>query len=326
MTAVTTTNTAQIAVEYFSDDVINSFIASRHGAANSQRTYRNAVKRMIQFFALKDCAAPTTSDFDAFINTLRGENKSDSTIRLYNTVGKMFFGYLEKHGVYRNVTADSEPLRLKKKIAHKKDALSKAQAQKLLAEVVGEDIISLRDKAIIALCLTCGLRTVEVERANVEDLTDCGNYFTLEVMGKGSTQKDATVKVAPRTAQLIQKYLAARGNVVTDKLFSSEAQTPLFTSESNNSSKGKRLSSQSVGKMIKARLKKSGINSKKITAHSTRHFAATCAIMAGVDIREVSAMLRHSSINVTMTYLHDISLQSRRAELTVADNLFGCVA
>lgn len=115
MTAVTTTNTAQIAVEYFSDDVINSFIASRHGAANSQRTYRNAVKRMIQFFALKDCAAPTTSDFDAFINTLRGENKSDSTIRLYNTVGKMFFGYLEKHGVYRNVTADSEPLRLKKK-------------------------------------------------------------------------------------------------------------------------------------------------------------------------------------------------------------------
>ena len=326
MTAVTTTNTAIIAVEYFSNDIINAFIASRHGSANSQRTYRNAVKRMIQFFAIKGCAAPTTSDFDAFINTLRGENKSDSTLRLYNTVGKLFFNFLEKHGVYRNVTADSEPLRLKKKLAHKKDALSKAQAQKLLASVVGEDVISLRDKAIIALCLTCGLRTCEVERANVEDLTDCGNYFTLEVMGKGSTSKDATVKVSPMTAQLIQKYLAARGNVGKEKLFSSEAQTPLFTSESNNSSKGKRLSAQSVGKMIKARLKAIGINSKKITAHSTRHFAATCAIMAGVDIREVSAMLRHSSLNVTLCYLHDVSLQTRRAELAVADSLFGGVA
>lgn len=327
MTAITKVdNTAIISVEYFSDDVIQAFVASRHGSANSARTYKNAVKRLVKFFAVNKIAAPTTADVDSFINTLRAESKSASTIRLYNTVTKMFFAFLEKNRIYRNVAADCEPLKLRKASTHAKNALTQNQAQMLLKSITGDSVIALRDKAIVALCLQCGLRTIEVERANVEDLTDAGDYYTLAVMGKGHESKDQTVKVARPVATLICKYLAARGQVDKDNLTSKNEETPLFTSTARNSSKGKRLSAQSVGKMIKARMKAIGINSKAITAHSTRHFAATCAIKAGVDLREVSAMLRHSSINVTMTYLHDISLETRRAELAVADSLFGGVA
>lgn len=327
MTAITKVdNTAIINVEYFSDDVIQAFVASRHGSANSARTYKNAVKRLVKFFAVNKIAAPTTADVDSFINTLRAESKSASTIRLYNTVTKMFFAFLEKNRIYRNVAADCEPLKLRKSSTHAKNALTQNQAQMLLKSIAGDSVIALRDKAIVALCLQCGLRTVEVERANVEDLTDAGDYYTLAVMGKGHESKDQTVKVARPVATLIYKYLAARGQVDKDNLTSKNKETPLFTSTARNSSNGKRLSAQSVGKMIKARMKAIGINSKAITAHSTRHFAATCAIKAGVDLREVSAMLRHSSINVTMTYLHDISLETRRAELAVADSLFGGVA
>ena len=327
MTAITKVdNTAIISVEYFSDDVIQAFVASRHGSANSARTYKNAVKRLVKFFAVNKIAAPTTADIDSFINTLRAESKSASTIRLYNTVTKMFFEYLEKNRIYRNVAADCEPLKLRKASTHAKNALTQNQAQMLLKSIAGDSVIALRDKAIVALCLQCGLRTIEVERANVEDLTDAGDYYTLAVMGKGHESKDQTVKVARPVATLICKYLAARGEVDKDNLTSKNEETPLFTSTARNSSNGKRLSAQSVGKMIKARMKAIGINSKAITAHSTRHFAATCAIKAGVDLREVSAMLRHSSINVTMTYLHDISLETRRAEMAVADSLFGGVA
>ena len=63
-------------------------------------------------------------------------------------------------------------------------------------------------------------------------------------------------------------------------------------------------------------------DNKRITAHSCRHYAATTAIESGVDIREVSEMLRHTSVVVTSTYLHDLSLETRRAELAVADALF----
>ena len=323
MTALTKTdNTAIINVEYFSDDVIQEFVSSKHGSANSQRTYKNALRRLIKFFAANNITAPTTTDVDNFINSLRTARKSDSTIRLYCTVAKMFFRFTAKKNLYPDVAADCEPLKLKKSITHKKNALNKNQAQKLLAAIVGNDEKSLRDKAIIALSLTCGLRTCEIERANVEDLQAAGDYYELKVMGKGDVTKGAVVKVALQTARLIEKYLAVRASVVPDNSFSTAQETPLFTSTARNSSNGRRLTAQSVGKMIKARLKAIGIDSKKITAHSTRHFAATCAIKAGVDIREVSAMLRHSSINVTMTYLHDISFETRRAELTVADSLF----
>ena len=330
MTALTKVNmTAINNVEYFSDDVINAFIASRHGSANSQRTYRNGVKVLLKYFAVNGITQPETADVDNFVNQLRAENKSASTIRLYNTIAHMFFTFLERQGIYRNIAADCEPLRLKKSMTHKRDALTQKQAQNLIASIKGDDIISLRDKAIVGLCLSCGLRTVEISRANVEDLENCGDYYELRLQGKGCTSKDdagQVVKVSLTVATIIFKYLVVRGKVEKDSLYSKAAETPLFTSTSNNSSKGKRLSAQSVGKMIKARLKSIGVNSRCISAHSCRHFAATCAIKAGVDLREVSAMLRHSSINVTMTYLHDISLQTRRAELTVADTLFGGAA
>ena len=135
--------------------------------------------------------------------------------------------------------------------------------------------------------------------------------------------KDEIVKVAEPVAELINAYLELRGTVADDE--------PLFISTSHNvkwtaNSYGHRLSEQSVGKMIKAAMKRVGINDKKITAHSTRHYAATCAIRNGIDIRECAAFLRHSSIVVTSTYLHDISLETRKAELCVANSLFGSAA
>ena len=330
MTAITkTTDTAIIAVEYFSAAVINAFVASRHGSANTSRTYRNAVKVLMKYFALHGITAPTTADIDGFINELRSAGKSASTQRLYVTCTKMFFAFLHKQGIYRDVAQDSEPLRIKKSMTHKRDALTIEQAQQLLAAIVGNDEKSLRDKAICALCLQCGLRTVELERANVEDLTDAGGYYELRVQGKGDASKadGGIVKVAPVVANMIFAYWAARGDKVKkDALYSTDEQTPAFSSTARNASSQKRLSAQSVGKMIKSRLKKIGVDNKRITAHSARHLCATQAIKNGCDLREVSAMLRHSSLNVTMTYLHDIDLQTRRAELSVADTLFGGVA
>ena len=318
----TVDNAAVISAENFGDTTIENFIASRHSSENTAKTYLNSIRQLLKYFETNKITTPETCDVDNFINTLRAENKSAATIRLYNTVTKMFFEYLEKKNIYKNIAADCSPLKLRKASTHAKNALTKNQAQSLLKSIAGDSVMALRDKAIVALCLQCGLRTVEVERANVEDLTDAGDYYTLAVMGKGHESKDQMVKVARPVATLIYKYLAARGEVDKDNHTSKKFETPLFTSTARNASSGKRLSAQSVGKMIKARMKAIGIDSKKITAHSTRHFAATCAIKSGVDLREVSAMLRHSSLNVTMTYLHDISLESRRAELAVADALF----
>ena len=320
MTAITRLNDAAIVnVEYFSDTTIDGFVASRHGSANSCKTYRNTTRRLVKYFAVNGIVQPTTADFDAYINTLRASGKSASTLRLYSTVGKMFFAYLEKQGIYRDVTKDAAPLKLRKSKTHNKKALTDTQAKLLLAAVKGDNEIALRDRCIVALALQTGLRTVEIERANIGDLKDEDGYYSLAVQGKGRLAKDEFVKVASPVAKLIRAYLNLRG--VADE------NAPLFTSTSHNvgwtkNQYGVRLSAQSIGKLIKSYMKTAGINDTQITAHSTRHYAATTAIKAGVDIREVSAMLRHTSITITATYLHDLSLETRRAELAVADVLF----
>ena len=162
-------NTEVISVENFGDTTIEGFIASRHSAPNTQKTYRSSVRQLLKFFKVNNITAPATADVDAYINSLRAAKKSDKTIRLYSTTMKLYFAYLEKQGIYRDVAADMEPLKLRKATTHNKKSLSDMQAKKLLAVFKGDDIISLRNKAIIALCLTCGLRTVEVARANVGD-------------------------------------------------------------------------------------------------------------------------------------------------------------
>lgn len=329
------TDTAIANVEYFSDTTIDAFVASRHGSDNTCKTYRNTTLRLVKYFAVNGITQPTTADFDAYINTLRTAGKSASTLRLYSTVGKLFFAFLEKQGIYRDVTKDAAPLKLRKSLTHNKKALTDAQAKRLLAAVKGDDEIARRDRCIIALALCTGLRTCEISRANVKDFQQDVGYWTLAVQGKGRLTADETVKVAPAVAELINAYLALRGNVQDDE--------PLFISASHNvkwtaNSYGRRLSEQSVGKMIRSYMIKVGIvkpaekdkNGKikrsPISAHSTRHYAATKAIKLGCDIRECAAFLRHSSIVVTSTYLHDISLETRKAELSVANSLFGSAA
>ena len=319
MKALATIDTSAVAkVEFFGDSVIDEFIASRHASDNTNRTYRNALRQLLKFFAANNISVPTESDIDGFINGLKAQKKSAATLRLYTTVTKSFFAFTARRGYFANVAADVT-LKLRKTQTHAKRALTAEQAKALLASVEGDSLLSRRDRAIIALALTCGLRTVEISRADRGDLRDdsCGGYF-LSVQGKGRITKDAVVRVAPTVAKLIDSYLSLRGEVDSD--------TPLFLSESN-SNRGVRLSVQSVQKMIRRRMKTIGVYAKGvISPHSTRHFCATQAIRAGVDIREVSAMLRHSNLTVTTIYLHDLSVESRTAEMTVAASLFGGAA
>ena len=312
-------NTNIIGVENFSDSAIDEFIASRHGSQNTNRTYRNAVNQLLKFFNAKSISEPKTADVDNFINSLRVAKKSEKTIRLYNAVVRLFFAFLGKRGVYRDVAADAAPLKIRKSSTHAKKALTTEQAKKLMSAVKGDSIIERRDRAILALALSTGVRTCEISRADRGDFQEDNGFWTLAVVGKGHEKADAAVKVDNRVAELILSYLDLRGGV--------DDSEPLFASTSRNAnwqknSYGNRLSEQSIGKMIKRYMKSVGIDDRKITAHSTRHFAATCAIKAGVDMREVAAMLRHTSILITSIYLHDLSLQTRRAELAVANKLF----
>ena len=301
-----------MSAEKFGDAIIAEFIASRHASENTAKTYRVGIRALLKFFAANKITQPAESDVDNFVTAIKS-SKSASTARLYTTTCKLFFSFLSRRGYYRDVAADVQ-LRLPKSQTHSKRALSAVQAQKLLASVRGDDSLSRRNRAIIALCLCCGLRTCEVSRINVGDFSS--NFALLNVRGKGG--KVAAVKIPRQVISILSSYLDVRGNV--------DGDSPLFVSASNQN-RGVRLSVQSVQLVIKKYMTAAGVYEKfTVTCHSTRHFAATQALRNGVGIREVSQMLRHTSLTTTLVYLHDISLETRRAESSVADSLFGNAA
>ena len=295
-----------VSPENFGERVIGAFIANRHILPTSRRTYQNAIRQLTKYFYRQGIKVLTQTDIDFFIDSLTG--KTQATIRLYVTVTKLFFSYLSKRGLYPNIAADVR-LKMRKTRSHVKKSLTLVDAQKLFSAVKGENEIARRDKAILALALTTGLRTCEISRADIGDIEKVNEQFFLSVQGKGRVSKDAQVKLPIEVYSLIQEYLVVR----TDN------SVALFVSTSNHN-RAVRLSAAGIGKLMKRYLIVAGLG--KFSAHATRHFAATQALKNGVDIREVSEMLRHSSLSVTMIYAHDLSIEARRAENEISRMLF----
>ena len=156
---------------------------------------------------------------------------------------------------------------------------------------------------------TNGLRTVEVSRSDVTDIQKSGDHFILRVLGKGRDEKSDFVRLSTRTHQAILSYLDGRES------------GPIFISTSNNS-RGERLSTRSISRIIKDRMKAIGINSPRYSAHSLRHSCCTLNLLAGGSLQESSQLLRHRSLATTQIYSHNLTLLSNPSSQRVEDYLF----
>ena len=267
----------------------------------SELAYRNALKRLAEFFRANNITSPNRDDFLAYRNFL-SQNFSVATCNLSITAAKLFFSFLQVEGIIP--TNPAEHLKgFKQSTEHKKDALAADDVKYILSTIKAP-----REKALFALMVSAGLRTIEVSRANVEDIIRRGKKIFLLVQGKGHDEKDAMVKVPDKVYSLIQDYLSTRGKV--------EGSEPLFKSQRG------RLNNKSISKLIKKIFRAANFDSKRLTAHSLRHTAATSALKNGASLRQVQQMLRHKNIAVTQVYLHDLDRLNNNAEDLAAQNLF----
>lgn len=302
---------SQPAASIFTGDIAERWIRFMSVADKSIETYRGALRQMFKYFAANDIARPTRADLENWRDMLISTRKA-STVQLYLSTAKQFFRWLDVEGLYQNI-ADNLKSRVKINHEHKKDCLSTVQVARLLKTAGGSSTKDKRDLAIMALMATAGLRTVEIARANVGDLRVVDGITFLYVQGKGHSDKDAAIRVAPQVEVLIRKYLAARGRV--------DGDAPLFVSTSNRNS-GARITSQVVSKMVKARLRAVGIDSPRITAHSLRHTAAVQMLLNGASLENVQQVLRHVNINTTMIYNHTVARMKNDAEIRAANAIF----
>lgn len=266
--------------------------------------YARALKMFVEY--LGENTTPHRVDIQAYKLHMMGRMKPNS-VNLYLTAVRVFFRWMEIEGLYPDISRGIDNVKVSKNF--KKDHLTPEQVCDIY-----DAIDNTRDRAIFMLMVTAGLRCIEVVRANIEDLRTLGDSVVLFVQGKGKLDREEYVKIPSLTHKAILGYLDGR----VDPL----GEEPLFTSDANQS-KGGRLTTISVSRMVKTAMRKAGYNSTRLTAHSLRHTTATAILMNGGTIQEAQQVLRHANIQTTMGYLHNLDRMNNNSESKVEDALFG---
>lgn len=268
----------------------------------TEETYMIALHQFWEYLKRNNVEQVGRQDVINFKNEML-EDRTPNTVQSYLVAIKSFFKWANYENIYPNIADNVKSVRIDKR--HKKDSLNEQQIQELFAKVD-----NLRDKALIGLMLTTGVRTIEIERAKVGDITEISGNKVLLVQRKGHTEKDDYVILSNAIYDLLMAYVGKRS-----------AETPLFICESTNYY-GESLSTRSIRGIAKKWIREIDVDSDRVSAHSLRHSFATQSLKNGATLLEVSNALGHSSVATTQIYLDDIKRIDNPCDNIMSNLLF----
>lgn len=289
----------------FKSDYFLSFTEYLDLSPKTIESYKGALKCFSDYLKANNIKQPLRQDIINYRDYLISNNLKPTTIHAYINAIKRAFEWMDYSGLYKDIAKNIKSVRISNMI-HRKDSLTLEQAQELLSSFKRDTLESKRNYAITLLALEDGLRVVEIARANINDLANKDGGRVLYIMGKGHHEKDTYNKISPNLDSAIREYLA-------DRQPTSESE-PLFSSLSDRNN-NERLSSRSISRIIKTALRKIGLNTERLTAHSLRHTTATLNIKLGGSLEETQELLRHANPNTTMIYINENKRASNESEL-----------
>jgi site-specific recombinase XerD len=226
------------------------------------------------------------------------ETLSKKTQNYYLIALRAFLRYLAKRDIK---SLSAERIELAKVPERDLDLVSEEELERLLSAPNTNGLKALRDKAILELLFSTGLRVSELCSLNRDSVDLKKDEFSIR--GKGG--KIRLVFLSDRAKQALKQYLNKR--VDTDEALFVRVARNQQPVTSNGSL---RLTTRSVERIIKHYAAKAGI-SKKTTPHVIRHCFATDLLSNGADIRSVQSLLGHSNIATTQIYTHITDKQLR---------------
>lgn len=174
--------------------------------------------------------------------------------------------------------------------------LNPKELGQMIEKISTSDEAGLRDRAIIELLFSSGLRVSELAGLNRDHI----NTKRREFMVRGKGQKDRPVYIGEITASHIEEYLATRQDSLPPLFISYRDNSPTHFDTSGNF---RRLTPRSIQRVVKKYSLLAGIT-KHVSPHTMRHSYATDLLMNGADLRSVQSLLGHSNISTTQVYTH----------------------
>lgn len=224
-----------------------------------------------------------------------GTNTSDElqkTTQNYHLIAlRSFLKYCAKRDI---AALSADKVELARTTRKQVTFLTPEEVERLLAVCNISNIMGLRDRAILELLFSSGLRVSELVGLDRDHINLKRREFT--VRGKG--QKDRPIFISPEAADWLTKYLGQRQDNVKPLFVRYSGQKKIDTSGNFH-----RLTARSVQRMVAKTALLAGIT-KHVSPHTLRHSFATDLLMNGADIRSVQSMLGHSNIATTQIYTH----------------------
>lgn len=267
-------------------------------SVKTAENYRLYLERFVEFtddIKVENITTEIIRKYRLWLNRYKNNNEDElATItQSYHLIAlRGFLTYLSN----RDIPSLSPEKIILPKVSRKQVTfLHYDEVERLLAQIPLSTETGLRDRAIVDLLFSSGLRVSELVNLNRDHV----NTTRREFMVRGKGQKDRPVFIGEAAAQRVNDYLEARD----------DSLIPLFISYSRNSGTVsttgdyRRLTARSIQRIVTHYAKLAGIT-KHVSPHTMRHSYATDLLMNGADIRSVQSMLGHSSISTTQVYTH----------------------
>jgi len=260
--------------EYSNVQLLELYIAhllARNRSPNTIKTFKSLLKKFIEYLGNKHVKDATTWDVDAFLAKLRASGYSERSVYTAAVAVKRFMEYLGLGGNLRGFELPRRPSELPRYLTPDE------------VEAMINAASNLRDKLIVSMLYSTGMRVSELVNVRVSDVNL--EERSIRVRGKGG--KERVVFFNGKTHSLLVEYLKRM-----------RPDEYLFPGRG-----GGHIHYVTVERIVRTLAKAAGIR-KRVTPHVLRHSFATHSLTRGMDIREIQELLGHASLKTTQVYTH----------------------
>ncbi len=278
------------------EDFVNEYLTTlkfeKNLSENSIKSYKNDLLKFLDFEEardVKDVSDISSKDISDYFFKLRKEGLAYSTMSRNMSALKGFFRYLDSQNYLKSdPTVNLAGMKSERKLP---DVLSVEEVELILNQPDVTTKFGLRDKAILELLYSSGLRVSELINLKLSDLFLDDDV--IRVFGKGSKQR--IVPIGSSAKKWLIEYIYH-----SRPLFENRMKSGNFIFLNN---RGGKISRMSIWKIVNGYVKSAKIE-KDVHPHTFRHSFATHLLEGGADLRAVQEMLGHSDISTTQIYTH----------------------
>ena len=290
--------------EYFVrnyEKYLSRYVSKSRPSEETLKAYRQGIRQYLSWCEVNGLDPINVTDFEirVYVENLYRRGLKDATVSLYLASVRTFYNMASKLGIIMKNPSDD--VTVPNSRDQRYEYYTPSQIRKIYEVIMEEDneFKRTRNLTIFFLMAVQGLRSIEVQRLNDEDIS----FSPRRIFIRGKGHSDY-VYPCDDTINVIVEYMIARGDVKKEYNL-----TPTIV----NSHTGKRLDKRTITRLTSEFLTQAGLKIQGTSCHSLRHSCGTNLYAQTKDIRLVQTTLRHKSPEETARYVHEVEMQEKQA-------------